>query len=75
MLTEMGFATAAFYPYGESANPDLCNLERHGGFQVYDGQPSVLIVEAQRGSHSISIPATLTAFLQEHFLRYVASGH
>jgi predicted SAM-dependent methyltransferase len=75
VLTEMGFVNAAFYAYGESMNPDLCHLERHGGFQVYGGQPSVLIVEAQRDSRSITIPSTLTAFFQEHFLRYVASGH
>lgn len=75
VLTEMGFANVTFHSYGESANPDLCNLERHGGFQVYDGQPSVIIVEAQRDVHSIATPATLTAFLQEHFLGYVTSGH
>jgi predicted SAM-dependent methyltransferase len=75
VLTEMGFANVTFYSYGESANPDLCHLERHGGFQVYEGRPSVVIVEAQRGPNPIAIPATLAAFLQEHFLRYVASGH
>jgi predicted SAM-dependent methyltransferase len=75
VVMEIGFTNVDFYTYGESKNPDLCGLERHGGFGVFGGQPSVLIVEAQRGHHPLSIPATLTAFLQEHFLRYVASGH
>ncbi len=75
VLTEMGFANVTFHSYGESANLELCHLERHGGFQVYDGQPSVVIVEARRGPRPITIPASLMAFLHEHFLRYVASGH
>jgi predicted SAM-dependent methyltransferase len=75
ILTEMNFEEISFFSYGESHDPALKNLERHGGFQVRDGAPSVIVVEAERGQKLISPSSDLTSLLQEEFLRYVAAGH
>jgi len=48
LLGEVGFTKIALCSYGESDEPELRNLEKHGGFQVYDGLPSVIIVEGKK---------------------------
>lgn len=75
LLCELGYIEVGFYSYGESNNPDLRNLERHGGFVVAGGYPSVIVVEASRGEGTITLSPKQQAFLNEHYLRYVASGH
>jgi hypothetical protein len=46
-------------------NTGKVHIRNDGGF------PSVVIVEASRGQ----APQTLLDYLQENYLRYVASGH
>lgn len=75
LLAEMKFADVTFYSYGESAHPELRNLEKHGNFHIHGGHPSVIIVEARRGREPIVAPERLSAFLHEHYIRYTASGH
>ena len=75
LLREQGFPSVDFQSYGESANPDLRGLERHGGFQVDAGHPSVVIVEATRGRAPVATPADLRQRLEEEFLQHVRFGH
>lgn len=75
MLAEMNFEEFSFFSYGESEDPVLQNLERHGGFEVRGGHPSVIIVEARRGTGRISPSPGLASMLQKEYLRHVASGH
>lgn len=75
ILNALGFEEVSFFPYGESNDPNLMNMERHGGFSVDDGHPSVVIAEATRGQKPISPSADLTSRLETEFLRYVAAGH
>lgn len=77
LLGEVGFTSIAFFPYGESNNPELRNLERHGRFQVSGGLPSVVIVEAKKErEQNVALEKTaLFALLEEQFLRYVTSTH
>jgi predicted SAM-dependent methyltransferase len=75
VLTEVGFENVAFFSYGESADPNLRHLERHGDFDVCDGHPSVIIAEAEKGSRLIRPTPRLMSLLDEQFLRHVASGH
>ncbi|MEO1352482.1 MAG: hypothetical protein AAFW84_27405, partial [Cyanobacteria bacterium J06635_15] len=40
LLTTMGYADVTFCQYGESSDPNLRNLERHGGYSESHGFPS-----------------------------------
>jgi hypothetical protein len=75
LLFQLGYANIKFCNYGQSDHPDLTNIEKHGGFSVAGGFPSVIIVEAARGDHKFSTPDSLMAFLRENYLKQVASGH
>ena len=75
ILTELNFERVDFFSYGESDDPELKNLERHGGPLAYDGYPSVIVAEARRGRETISPSPELLSLLEKEFLRYVASGH
>jgi predicted SAM-dependent methyltransferase len=75
VLEELGYEALAFFAYGESDDPLLRGLERHGGWEVFEGRPSVVIVEAVRGARAPAIPAGLRREAEQAFLRYVRSGH
>ena len=75
ILNELNFEEVVFFSYGESNDPELKDLERHGGPQEYDGHPSVIIAEARRGRERITPSPELLPLLEKEFLRYVASGH
>ncbi len=49
VLQGAGFTALTFHDYGESEDPALRDIERHGGFAVVDGWPNVWIVEATPG--------------------------
>ena len=49
LLTGAGFETLTWHAYGESDDPMLRGLERHRGYSIHDGWPSVWIVEGVRG--------------------------
>lgn len=74
LLTELGFRDVAFFSYGESDTPALANLERHGGFSVYEGQPSVIIAEASRGDAPIAPSQELVDWIKSDYLRYARPG-
>jgi len=75
ILSEAGFEDITFHLYGESNIAELKNLENHGDFSVCDGEPSVIIVEAKKGSRNIKIPSSLYDFLYEQFISHVKFGH
>jgi len=75
LVLEMGFVDVRFCRYGESEDPDLRGLERHGNYSVADGKPSVVIVEASRGEKPIVPSPELATLVEDEFLRYVRSGH
>lgn len=73
VLAGMGFAEVCFFTYGESRDPNLINLERHGKFRVHEGHPSVIVAEAARGDDVISASPRLIALLNKEFLRYTGA--
>ncbi len=75
ILSALGFASVSFHEYGCSNNPDLSGMERHGGWSVANGFPSVWIVEASRGSQDIAESDPLRREVEESFFRYVRAGH
>jgi predicted SAM-dependent methyltransferase len=76
ILGATGYTGVAFYAFGESDDPELRGLERHGT-PVFAGEwPSVWNVEAARpdtGEPAVD-PAILEE-IEEEFVKYVRSGH
>jgi predicted SAM-dependent methyltransferase len=75
LLQKVGYEKITACQYGQSTHPELNDLEKHGKFSVTGGFPSVVIVEATRGPILLDLPSDLAAYLEENYLRYVASGH
>lgn len=75
VLDSTGFQDIAFFEYGLSNDQDLMRLERHGGWQVECGYPSVWIVEATRSDQPITSSEDLATEAEAKFLKYVGSGH
>lgn len=73
VLQGAGFADLTFHRFGESDDPALRGLERHGGFEVIDTWPNVWIVEATPGGTGPS--TTLLAEADHELERYRRSGH
>jgi hypothetical protein len=74
ILPACGFADLTFHAYGESEHPALRGLERHRGWEVVDGWPSVWIVEARPTGAPMST-AMITEEAEEAFERYRREGH
>lgn len=76
ILNSMGYSDITFYGYGESSDPNLQGLERHGGYSVSNGFPSVWIIEASKVKDvEIKLDTALYKRLEQDFLRYVRAGH
>jgi predicted SAM-dependent methyltransferase len=75
VLASVGFEDIALYEYGRSDDAELDGLERHGNYSVVEGLPSVIIVEAVRGSEPIARNEAIDAWIEHDFLRHVRSGH
>jgi hypothetical protein len=75
MMRKIGYEKIDLCEYGQSSHPELNDLEKHGKFSIDGGFPSVVIVEASRGQAPLAALQTLLDYLQENYLRYVASGH
>ena len=75
ILSMAGFEDVELFAYGESDDPELTGLERHGGYSVVDGHPSVIIVEAVRGDQPIERSPQVDAWIEHEFLRHVRGGH
>lgn len=75
LLQRCGFDNVSFHDYGQSDVTDLVGLERHGGWRVEHGFPSVWIVEAERPEGEAPPMEEFEAFVHDSFIRYVNSGH
>lgn len=75
VLRALGFVDVQFVAYGESRDPALRGVERHGKYSVADGRPSVIIVEATRAATPPAPDSELLAWLEQDFLRHVRAGH
>lgn len=72
LLTNFGWRDVKYFAYGKSDDPVLVNLESHGNYSIYNGYPSVWIVEAARGNtRSTSDEEAYIEFLKEHYVKYV----
>ena len=74
LLTAAGFVDLSFHDYGQSDRGPLHGVERHPGWDVLDGWPSVWIVEAV-ASGTPGESSDLAAEIETEFARYVRSGH
>jgi predicted SAM-dependent methyltransferase len=70
LLTGAGFEHLTWHAYGESDDPTLRGLERHRGYSVHDGWPSVWIVEGVRGANATELPEALREEAEREFLRH-----
>jgi predicted SAM-dependent methyltransferase len=75
VMASVGYEDVELYDYGQSRDPELAGLERHGNFSVEDGLPSVIIVEGVRGAAPIAHDRSIQAWIDHEFLRHVRSGH
>ena len=75
LMTELNFAELKFYSYGESDDPVLKDIEKHGGFNFGSDLPNTLIFEAKRGENDIAASDKLMNILDKEFIRYVRAGH
>jgi hypothetical protein len=76
LLGAVGLSDIRFFAYGESDDPNLRGLERHGAYEIVDGWPNVWNVEATRPA--ADAPAPATEFMDEielEYVRYVRDGH
>ena len=71
LLTELGYVQVSFHAYGESEDPGFVGLERHGGYSVHKGQPSVIIAEATRGDRPTQMTRALQDRLVQGYVRYL----
>ena len=75
ILTELGYEDVGLHSYGVSNCADLNNIERHGGYSIVDGDPSVVIIEGMRGDKTIQGSAKFLEDIEESFAKYVKHGH
>jgi predicted SAM-dependent methyltransferase len=75
VMASVGYEDIELHDYGQSRDPELAGLERHGNYSVEDGLPSVIIVEGVRGAAPIAQNHSIQAWIDHEFLRHVRSGH
>ncbi len=71
LLEALGYQNVTVQDYGVSEDPVFQGLERHGGYSVEQGQPSVIIVEATRGQEPSRLTDELQARLRQDYQRFV----
>ncbi len=75
VLEGVGFRQIQFFEYGESDTEALRGIEKHGGYSVREGYPSVWIAEGRAQGQPVSVDAAVESEIREHFERYVQAGH
>jgi hypothetical protein len=70
LLRSVGFDQLTWHAYGESDDPTLRGLERHRGYSVHDGWPSVWIVEGVRGAQATALPQAVRDEAELEYLRH-----
>lgn len=74
LLETLGYEDVSFHEYGKSEDPVFVGLERHGGYSVVEGQPSVIIAEATRGERPIELTDALRKQLSHEYIRFVEAS-
>lgn len=74
LLEGMGYEQVSFHAYGESEDPAFRGLERHGGYTVVQGQPSVVIAEATRGAQQVRVTDDVSQRVWRDYVRYVEAA-
>lgn len=74
LLPGIGFTDVEFFDYGESNTPEFKDAERHGGFSIDHGYPSVWIVEAARPEQVTARSPELEELFTEYFIQHLDSG-
>lgn len=75
-LTNVGWDNVTFCEYGKSSHEALNGVERHGGYSVANGYPSVWVVEATKSqSRSMAQVKKYIASVDDAYIRYVRAGH
>lgn len=74
LLENLGWTNIRYCKYGESQHVALRNLERHGKYRIYNGYPSVWIVEASKSPVFPDISAYFDR-LKTQYINYANAGH
>lgn len=74
ILRASGFCDITFFEYSQSKDPELTNIESHGGYSCSYGFPSVWIVEAKKGLTAKPDNKFLDLVYKE-FVSHVNAGH
>ncbi|MBC7405504.1 MAG: hypothetical protein H7252_07455 [Cytophaga sp.] len=78
MLTQLllaaGFSNLTFFSYGQSKDSALSNIERHKGYQIHQGFPSVWIIEGTKDAKPV-FDFGFLELINKGFLAHVNSGH
>ncbi len=76
LLENLGYTNIQFCEYGSSTHPELSDMERHGGYKIHNGYPSVWIVEATKGSQPPQDGlSNYLHFIEKQYMIYVRGGH
>jgi len=67
LLEELGFENVREYAFGESDDPNLRGLERHGPYKTQDGIPNIITFEGTRGAKPIGVTPKLAKWLDQYF--------
>jgi predicted SAM-dependent methyltransferase len=71
-LERLGFEDIRFFDYGESDHEELRGLERHQPYEVVDGHPSVINVEAVRGEWAPAYTRELAEETRKAYRHFLA---
>lgn len=74
LISSLGYDNIQFFNYGESNDDEFKNIERHGGFKMEFGFPTVWIVEATKIGR-IDPYIDFLNKIQDQFIKYVKAGH
>lgn len=76
VLENIGYQDVKYCEYGQSVHQALNDIEKHGGYRIANGYPTVWIVEGTKGeSRSESQLASYISFIDDSYIKYVKSGH
>lgn len=75
LLQAVGYKSIKVFSYGVSDDPNLINMERHGGFSMQGDFPSVWIVEAKKESDELVTNNEFISKIEHEYVRFVKSGH
>lgn len=75
LFENSGFDEIKFYDYGKSDCPIYMNIERHGGYRIDNGYPSVWILECKKSKHHNNKLEQFSSIINENFMTHVRSGH